>query len=76
MKEGVLFTPATADFSALRTDVDAKVEFVKVCTSLVFVGVIRLYAQCGTSCSAICLTHLFVLIFAAVPGAEVGGVQG
>jgi hypothetical protein len=31
MKEGVNFTPATADYKALRTDIDAKTDFVKVC---------------------------------------------
>lgn len=30
MKEGVQFTPASADYSSLKTDIDAKTDFVKV----------------------------------------------
>ena len=30
MKAGAEFVPATTDFAPLKTDIDAKVEFVKV----------------------------------------------
>jgi hypothetical protein len=46
MKEGVNFTPATADYKALRTDIDAKTDFVKVCG---VPGPVSPVDRCGSS---------------------------